>query len=229
MTTCLLCGQEFTGHTTILQIFSVKKKKPPVICLHCRQRFTPLSGNRCQVCSREWADGDVCNDCRAWGKFYGKNLLYNHSLYHYNDAFHDLMVNYKRYGDYVLYAVLQELCGQEVAKIVADLYVPVPTSPEHRQKRQFDTVSAIYQELVPLTFLLDKKPGGGAQGEKNKRERMRSKQSFIIRKNDLAADFSGKILLLDDIYTTGRTLYHARDKLLTVFPQAKISSFSICR
>ncbi|MCT7819680.1 MAG: ComF family protein, partial [Lactobacillus crispatus] len=30
------------------------------------------------------------------------------------------------------------------------------------------------------------------------------------------------------IYTTGRTLYHARDRLQQGFPEMKIESFSIC-
>ncbi|MDN6023416.1 MAG: ComF family protein, partial [Lactobacillus sp.] len=38
-----------------------------------------------------------------------------------------------------------------------------------------------------------------------------------------------KVLLLDDIYTTGRTLYHARDCLTSSFPGMHIESFSICR
>ncbi|EEJ75861.1 hypothetical protein HMPREF0492_1017 [Lactobacillus acidophilus ATCC 4796] len=34
---------------------------------------------------------------------------------------------------------------------------------------------------------------------------------------------------MDDIYTTGRTLYHARDCLRQDFPELQIESFSICR
>ncbi len=40
---------------------------------------------------------------------------------------------------------------------------------------------------------------------------------------------TGKVLILDDIYTTGRTLYHARDCLKEAFPGMQIESFSICR
>ncbi len=58
-----------------------------------------------------------------------------------------------------------------------------------------------------------------------------SPQSFLIAKDVQLREniFKGKILLLDDIYTTGRTLYHARDKLRELFPETIIESFSICR
>ncbi|MEB3365125.1 hypothetical protein SDC49_21015 [Lactobacillus sp. R2/2] len=115
-------------------------------------------------------------------KIYDEKLLINHSVYLYNRAFHDLMVNYKRYGDYILYAALQELCVKELSEFKADVYVPVPTSPEHIAKRQFDTITALYGSLVPLTNMLGKKAGLGAQGEKNRAERLTSEQSFLLRK-----------------------------------------------
>ncbi|WP_370466773.1 MULTISPECIES: ComF family protein [Lactobacillus] len=139
------------------------------------------------------------------------------------------MVNYKRYGDYALHRVLYDLCQEDLAKFKADLYIPVPTSPEHLEQRQFDTVSSIYGNLVSLTHVLEKKAGLGAQGEKNRAERLSSEQSFFVKKNFTISFQKCKILLLDDIYTTGRTLYHARDALAEVFPNAKISSFTLCR
>lgn len=172
----------------------------------------------------------MCSDCRNWQAIYGKNILHNHALYRYNSAFHDLMVAYKRRGDYVLREVLQDLCYDYLGKTNYDFYVPVPTSPEHQSRRQFDTISAIYADILPLTPFLIKKSGSHAQGEKNKEERLKTPQSFLIDKNIKIKEniISGKVLILDDIYTTGRTLYHARDCLQQGFPEMKIESFSIC-
>ena len=112
-----------------------------------------------------------------------------------------------------------------------DYYVPVPTSPEHQMRRQFDTISAIYGDILPLTPVLIKKEGSHAQGEKNKEERLKTPQGFLIDKNiNIRENIqTGKVLILDDIYTTGRTLYHARDCLKEAFPGMQIESFSICR
>ena len=133
------------------------------------------------------------------------------------------MVRYKRYGDYILCYVLAELIDQLPS---ANYYVPVPSSPSHLKKRGFDTICAIYQNLVPLTKLLVKADTEKAQGEKNREERLLTKQTFLALDNK---NVSGKILLLDDIYTTGRTLYHARDALLEAYPNCKINSFTISR
>ncbi len=188
-----------------------------------------IPDKHCPICFGKLSQDKICSDCINWQKIYGPELLKNHSVYLYNRAFHDLMVNYKRYGDYALHRVLYDLCQEDLAKFKADLYIPVPTSPEHLEQRQFDTVSSIYGNLVSLTHVLEKKAGLGAQGEKNRAERLSSEQSFFVKKNFTISFQKCKILLLDDIYTTGRTLYHARDALAEVFPNAKISSFTLCR
>lgn len=231
MNQCLLCGGYFVAPLSFIELFSFVNRPREFLCPRCKQKFQALSAPRCPYCARDLPQAKICRDCLGWQKIYGTNLLRHHSLYRYNGAFHDLMVAYKRYGDYLLRKVLQELCRRELTKLRFDYYIPVPTSPEHQAKRQFDTVAAIYQDLLPLTRLLGKKEGSQAQGEKNKIQRLKSKQDFFIANAALITknDKETKILLLDDIYTTGRTLYHARDKVLTVCPQAKIESFSICR
>lgn len=192
-------------------------------------KFQLLTTTRCQICACELPERGICQDCLQWRKLYGDNLLRHQAVYKYNGAFHDLMVNYKRYGDYVLREVLQELCRASLSLIHADYYVPVPTSVEHIKQRQFDTISAIYGDIVPLTQALIKIEGLGAQGEKTRLERLKSPQSFKIAAGMRINFNQQKILLLDDIYTTGRTLYYARDALLAAFPKAQIESFSICR
>ncbi|MGQ5709301.1 ComF family protein [Lactobacillus sp. PSON] len=228
---CLLCGQNYVPNVSLMKIFSLNNQVQTKLCSHCLAKFEKLSNIRCKICSKNLIKEGICSDCKYWQKKYQGNVLMNHSIFRYNSYAHDLMVQYKRYGDYVLKDVLAELCKSEVNKLAADLYIPVPTSPEHQAKRQFDTISAIYEEILPLTRLLIKKAGDGSQGEKNKLERLKTGQGFLLAKNIQIKENINirKIILLDDIYTTGRTLYHARDKVLEQFPDSQIESFSICR
>lgn len=231
MNSCLLCGAPFVSPFSFIALLSWPSQPPRYLCPHCRQKFEHLSTQRCRFCAKNLERGTLCQDCLYWQEKYGQNLLRHHALYRYNAAFHDLMVAYKRYGDYLLRKVLQDLCYQGLLKLQFDYYVPVPTSPEHQAKRQFDTITAIYQDLVPLTNLLGKKKGSHAQAKKSRAQRLKSKQDFFVTNAALIKKkaSSVKILLLDDIYTTGRTLYHARDEILTACPSARIESFSICR
>lgn len=230
MIECLFCGQYFAADFNLLDLLSTQKKRQGRLCWQCLKRFPRLGKTRCPNCDKNVEKSGLCLDCQDWQKIYPDNLLKNHAVYRYSDAFHDLMVNYKRYGDYCLREILQELIRKEIQGYHFDYYVPVPTSPEHQKRRQFDTVSAIFADLLPLSYFLKKKEGTGAQGEKNKRQRLLTPQGFFVAKDAPIKDniSNDRFLLLDDIYTTGRTLYNARDKLLEVFPQAKIESFAIC-
>lgn len=230
MRRCLLCGQYFTVRLDLISLLKLEGKDEQ-LCSFCRKRFKPLENPACLYCSKPLNTADICSDCQEWKKTYGEDLLVNHSLFYYNDAFHDLMVSYKRYGDYRLREVMQALIRDELKNLIFDYYVPIPTSPEHQKKRQYDTIQGIFADLVPLNAWLKKKTGTGAQGEKNRAQRLLTEQGFLIDKKTSFPDNinQGRILLLDDIYTTGRTLYHARDKLRDVAPQAVIESFSICR
>lgn len=228
MSLCLFCDQPFTGDLDMRRLLLPGKSKTSCLCPSCRQLFAQIGTAFCPQCGRQQYSGEICQDCQKWRRIYQGNFLHNQAVYCYNQAFHDLMVRYKRYGDYLLCKVLQELAAPAVQKLAADYYVPVPTSLEHRKKRGYDTVWEIFTPLLPLTPLLAKKAGAGAQGEKDKKARMQAKQNFFLNP-EFRGTITGKIILLDDIYTTGRTLYHARDAIEKAFPKCQVESFSISR
>lgn len=179
MKKCLLCGQYFVPQFSLTHIFSWRTYQEHCLCIHCLSSFERLIGKRCSTCLGELSKNEYCFDCRKWKEIYGNNLLHNYALYRYNNAFHDLMVNYKRYGDYVLCQVLQELCREKLRKFKADFYIPIPTSPEHIEKRQYDTIKSIYNDIVPLTFALKKKKWFRSTGRK-KSSRASSKSAELF-------------------------------------------------
>lgn len=224
MSYCLLCETNYKPKINFKELFLFKKVHEPVICSMCIKKFEEISNSYCKICHRKLMKKEICQDCKNWQAIYKDKVLINTACFQYNQVFHDLMVSYKRYGDYILRRVLSELVYGKLPE--ADYYVPIPTSLEHQLKRKYDTISEIFNSLVPLTPLLTKINTSEAQGEKNKAERMAAKQSFEAIKG---VKVEGEILLLDDIYTTGRTLYHARDALMKEYPSVKIKSFTIAR
>lgn len=223
---CVWCQQKFVPRIIPWQLFARTNQTLNVICSSCQRKFSRLGKQRCQQCGRESSSAQPCPDCQAWRQIYGKQILVNQAEWKYNRGLHDLMVAYKRYGDYELWPILRQL-AQPVQKLSADYFVPVPSSPEHLTRRQFDTVAAAFSKLVPLTHALAKSAGTAPQGEKTRTQRLQTRQSFFVKPGQ--QQLTGKIVLLDDIYTTGRTLYHARDALQLAFPDAQISSFTIAR
>lgn len=226
MNQCLICFNNFALNLNYYELLIPQKNSKKNICPSCVQKFELLTNKICKNCSRPLNEPqNLCSNCQYWKKKYKDNLLKNTALYKYNQAFHDLMVQYKRYGDYQLHTIFKDLI---TALPVADFYVPIPSSPTHLKKRGFETIESIYKEKAKLTFLLDKTDNEKAQGEKTLQERLSTEQTFRIRKKiNIANSSSIKILLLDDIYTTGRTLYHARDALRSSFPFVKIESFTL--
>ncbi|MBP2057653.1 competence protein ComFC [Lactobacillus colini] len=224
MSYCLLCNTNYKPQIDFKDLFLFKKPQEKAICPNCLSKFEKINGQHCMNCNKAGQKVKFCSDCRVWQVKYQGKLLKNKSIYRYNQAMHDLMVNYKRYGDYVLHQVLADLIKSQISP--ADYYVPIPTSKSHIARRQFDTVSEIFKDLVPLTFILGKIDNGSAQGEKNRQQRLKTEQSFYVNEK---LNLQGNILLLDDIYTTGRTLYHARDALAAAFPNSCIKSFTLAR
>lgn len=224
MSYCLLCNTNYKPSLDFEKLFLMKKQEERLICSNCLHNFERVTDNCCANCNRLGEKTDLCSDCQRWKREYEGKILANTSLFKYNQALHDVMVNYKRYGDYILHQVLAELVKDQIPP--ADYYVPVPTSKSHFERRQFDTISEIFKPLVPLTQILEKHDDGSAQGEKNRQQRLQTPQSFYVSEE---LNLKGTILLLDDIYTTGRTLYHARDALASACPSAFIKSFTIAR
>lgn len=224
MTKCLICNQEIVSEINLLNLFSFKKISQRMLCIDCQKSFRKIDQNHCPQCYRQQDSTEICFDCTRWRQN-EQIVLKNYAIYQYNDSMHDLIKSYKRYGDYCLCKVFQQLLFENGVPQNFDYFIPIATDPSHVQNRGFDTIKEIFEPIFPLTNCLEKQSGVVAQSQKNRRERMETPQTFNCKSNQL----SGKILLLDDLYTTGRTLYHARNAILAKNPNCQISSFTIIR
>ncbi|MFL0364974.1 phosphoribosyltransferase family protein [Pseudobacillus sp. 179-B 2D1 NHS] len=214
MNICLLCAEEMSRSLGWRQFFWLEE--PPVVCKECRQTFEKIAGESCRSCSRPLAmldpafvmDG-VCLDCLRWEEdpLYQNTLASNYSLYTYNDAMKEFIARFKYRGDYILAKVFANEIKKAAENIVHDLVIGVPLSKERLYERGFNQAEALAREAGLETLHILERFHSEKQSKKSRRERLRSSQVFQIREKSSICH--KKILIIDDIYTTGSTLRQA--------------------
>lgn len=212
---CLLCHTEYTIEPTFHQLFLLKDSSPG-LCTTCHNKFQLITPH---YCSRWYKPDimDVCSDCKIWEK---EGIIVNHqAVFTYNTAMEEFFSRYKFLGDYRLHHVFYKYFQTEKGYTI----VPIPVSKQRFQERGFNQVAALLQQL-PFSSLLEKEEGP-AQNTRTRNERLKNKNTFTLKAKVKMPD---KILLVDDVYTTGRTLQHA----IAVLKQGgaqEIKTFSLCR
>ncbi|MGX6962204.1 ComF family protein [Vagococcus xieshaowenii] len=163
-----------------------------------------------------------------WKKIIGRDIRH-HSCYYYSDFFSEWLERFKRQGDYVLGQLFAKEIAYTIERLKPDIVIPIPSSTEHYQRRGFNQVVVMlafasigYQELIGI-----KQTQQGAQGSKSKQERLNAEMPFFLEKNSKELLINRSVLLVDDVYTTGKTLHEAARLII---PYAKtIETFSLCR
>lgn len=215
---CWICHQEEPQSYSWASLSM--KQNALFICESCVNQLVPLSGTRCLTCSRmleelpaEYICNQLCNDCVRWEQQERwKGVLdFNVSCYKYNTFLKELISRYKYRGDYALVEVFASTIRTILAKHSYDLIAPIPLSEARLLERGFNQSEAFIKSahLTPahlLTRIHTEK-----QSKKSRQQRMELEHIFQLQKGVNVMD--KKIMLLDDIYTTGSTLRYAAEVL----------------
>ena len=221
MTECLLCKEQIKEKGSFLRLFLLKEEGPSC-CSTCYQKFEGIPEEHCPRCFRD-GQSDLCTDCQKWEK--EGNPVQHQSLFTYNEAMKNYFNQYKFQGDYALRFVFAKATKKAVKMFREHTIVPIPVSKEKFQVRGFNQVQGIL-DAANLSYrnILEKKDTL-AQSSKTREERLQTQQAFKIKNG---VDLPDKILLVDDIYTTGKTLQLAKQILLEAGVK-EILTFSIAR
>lgn len=223
MSNCLLCDEELSNQESLRNLILMTKENI-TMCDNCKNKFEPVSEASCKTCCKKSTETS-CEDCQEWERK-GKNV--NHkALYYYNEEMKEYFRKYKFQGDQLLACLFAEEVKVALKKYKGYTIVPIPLSDERNEKRGFNQVTAILEAArIPYQDVLKKK-NTKAQSQKNKKERLKTEQAFE-RKELENKSWPEKIMLMDDIYTTGATIERAKE-MLHVNRVKEIRSFSLAR
>lgn len=221
MNSCVLCNSLLDEKLTFCDLLTLTKPKARA-CDTCFEKFQRISAQHCPKCYRDGM-GEACMDCQVWIKK-GKEVSHK-SCFVYNEAMKDFFSQYKFQGDYTLYSVFTEVLQKELKGYSDYTLVPIPVSAKKYQTRGFNQVTALLEGTkLPFKEVLEKHDTI-AQSSKTREERLQSQQCFKVKDN---VQVPTKVLLIDDIYTTGSTLQLAKEILVEAGVK-EIVTFSLAR
>ncbi len=185
------------------------------ICQKCIDSIAPPLGPVCPRCGAGLPQGvrpsDRCPACKDFSLHFDAVL----PLGEYSDALRGMVLNTKRLsGEAVSLALgrlLAERCGEELAKFRPDAVVPVPMHWRKRLIRGVNGSDLLAECLgrklgVPVVRTLLRCRYTIPQKDLLPRERFRNvRGAFRLRRVDRQRWHGSRLLLVDDILTTGAT------------------------
>lgn len=182
------------------------------VCPECEKDLSKTGSNCCMKCGKPLQDetAEYCYDCSKTHHLYTQGA----AAFAYTDGIKQSIYRYKYKNrrEYAAYYAKQiyENCGGRMSTWKADVLIPVPLHSSKLWKRGFNQAELIAEHLSKLTGI----PVDGEVLVRSRKtipmknlddqERIENlKNAFHIKDNVVEYN---KVILVDDIYTTGTTI-----------------------
>ena len=191
----------------------IDKSRPYALCDECMATFRWANGRTCEKCGKILQDNyahDICADCREIAHHFEKG----YTCVQYGKRERELLLAFK-YGG-------QAFIGDKIAEVMADrlapenldmdLIIPVPMHRRKERKRGYNQAEIIAKCLskklgLPYSSKLIKRAENtpAMSGLTSSERRLNMDNAFCISKSAEDKIKFKRVLLVDDIYTTGST------------------------
>lgn len=189
---------------------------------------------RCFKCGREIdkEEEEYCKECKENVRTYKRGyplLIYDELS---SSIMYDFKYNNKRNYGKIFARLIYERYKEKLLRENIDILIPVPIHKKRYKERGYNQASIISKELSSLLKInsddniLLRKKNTKALKNLTKKEREESlKDAFLLKKDALKK--VSKVLLVDDIYTTGSSI-EACTRILREYKDIEVYYTSIC-
>ena len=180
-----------------------------MLCPACAKILHPIGEPKCRRCGRPVEeDRDLCEDCEK-----GRAFQEGRGIFLYDERMKRSILSYKNggrreYGIFFAEAMVV-FAGKDILRWKPDLIVPVPMYPKKYRQRGFnqaeDLAEKVSEQLrIPMAAsLVEKRKSGKAQKTLDAVSRKRNlRDAFRVT----APVYGLRILIIDDVFTTGSTI-----------------------
>jgi ComF family protein len=213
------------------------------LCTPCAEQLQRLQAPYCQMCGEAYSGAVsaffTCSNCT------GRRFAFEFacSAYQAEGPLLKLIHQFKYQSDWALGGVLTELLAECLAepRLQAEnlhewLLVPVPLHWWRQLRRQYNQSWELCRQLsqrtgIPARQVLRRRRATVRQAGLYRRQRLVNlKQAFQLRRWPAVPDLSGKkILLVDDVLTTGSTAHECAQVLRRQGKAARIIVITLAR
>lgn len=181
-----------------------------LICPKCRGRLAPITGPVCMKCGRPVAmEREYCRDCEGRERYFDQGK----GIFLYDDMMRASLGKYKLHGcrEYGRFygEAMYRYGKKELCRWKPELIVPVPLYPRKKRMRGFNQAEDLAEALGRHTGILAagelvvKVRDTGEQKRLGRAQRRSNLKGAFFAKSSLSGE---RVLLVDDVYTTGSTL-----------------------
>ena len=219
---CAICGE-------------IVKEEDGLIHAICRMKLTFLKEPKCVKCGKmvDTSEQEYCFDCRKKNYHYIKGF----PLLKYDKLMSKSIADFKykgkrEYVDFYIEEILRAY-QTELKQIRPDVLIPIPVHSSKLRERGFNQAELIAVGLgkhldIPVeSHLIIRTRKTLPQKELDDKERLKNLEMAFVMNDKANLDNIHKVVLVDDIYTTGSTI-EACTKVLNQYGIKGVYYISVC-
>ncbi len=207
-------------------------QKKRLICPDCIDKLDFVEEPVCLKCGKQLLDSskEYCKDCTEHIKSYE----YGMALLNYDDTADRIMIDikYKNKREYIepLAKLMAARYANEIIKISPDVLMPIPVHKKRLRERGYNQSAllakklALYLKMPYDDTVIKRSKNTKAQKELSPQQRLANLNRAFYCEKDCAYE---KVLLVDDIYTTGSTI-EACSRALKSSGASEVYYISVC-